>query len=177
MNTLDIDQLEADVIPRSEFDRQRTIPERLQPESPEPSDNAAVALEMVSEAAAAIKHLEEQSAEAVARARELANSIVKKLESTEARAERAEEAQRHSEAEAQELSAELARTRADLDTTRQQLAENEDRLAATEDRVRLTEAESRDAQHRALESQAAIEKIMDAIRTQLPARQESAAAM
>jgi len=177
MNSLVIDRLDTEVIARGHFDSPPTTPEDRQRESAEASDNAAVALEMVSEAAATIRHLEEQSAEAVARARELANSIVKKLESTEARAERAEAAQQQSEAEVQELSAELAKTRADLDTTRQQLAENEDRLAATEDRVRLTEAESRDAQHRALESQAAIEKIMDAIRTQLPARQESAAAM
>ena len=175
MNTLDIDQLDADVIPRDDFDCQTMIPEFHHRESMDPSDNAAVALEMVSEAAAAIRHLEEQSAEAVARARDLASSIVKKLESTEARAERAEAAQRQSEAEVQELSAELARTRAELNTTRQQLADNEDRLAATEDRVRLTEAESRDAHRRALESQAAIEKIMDAIRTQLPARENSTA--
>ena len=176
MNTLDIDRLNTEVIPRDDdFDSQLTVRERFQRESVERSDNAAVALEMVSEAAAAIRHLEEQSAEAVARARDLANSIVKKLQSTEVRAERAETAQRESEAEAQELSAELARTRADLDTARQQLADKEERLAATEERVRLTEAEASDAQQRVLELHAAIEKIMVAIRTQLPAREGLAA--
>ena len=72
MNTLDIDRLNTEVIPRDDdFNSQLTVRERFQRESVEPSDNAAVALEMVSEAAAAIRHLEEQSAEAVARARDL----------------------------------------------------------------------------------------------------------
>ena len=84
MNSLVIDRLDTEVIARGHFDSPPTTPEDRQRESAEASDNAAVALEMVSEAAAAIKHLEQQSAEAVARARDLANSIVKKLESTEA---------------------------------------------------------------------------------------------
>jgi len=44
---------------------------------------AAVALEMVSEAGAAIRELEEQCAQAVVRAQDLAKSIGKQLESTD----------------------------------------------------------------------------------------------
>jgi chromosome segregation ATPase len=166
MNSLDIDRLDAKVLPRDDFDSHATAPEYRR-ESVQPGDNVAVALEMVSEAAAAIRYLEEQSADAVARARGLANSAFKELESTEARAERAEAAQRESEAEVQELSAALAETRADLDFARRELADEHKRLAATEERLRLTEAKARDAEQRATKANAAIQQIVEAIRTQL----------
>lgn len=175
MDSLDVDRLTTEVIPRDDFDSEPLAPGFRQWDSVQPSGNAAVALEMVSEAAAAIRQLEEQSAEAVSRARDLANSIVKKLESTEARAKRAETAQRESEAEVQELSAALARTRADLDTARRELTEKDERLAAAEGRIRSTEAEASDAEHRAMEANAAIEQIVAAIRTQLPGREDLAA--
>ena len=70
----------------------QNVRSRFEPEPAPQSDNASVALEIVSEAAEAIRQLEEQSAEAVTRAREVAASIVKKLETTEARAQRAETA-------------------------------------------------------------------------------------
>ncbi|HXY57434.1 MAG TPA: ABC transporter permease [Methylocystis sp.] len=172
MNSLDVDLLATEVIPRGDFDSRPKAPEYPHRESIQPTDTATIALEMVSEAAAAVRRLEEQSAEAVARARDLASSIVNKLESAEARAERAETAQRESEAEVQELSSALAEARADLDIARRELAEKDELLAATEERVRLTEAGARDAQQRAMEANAAIEQIVEAIRTQLPARED-----
>ena len=168
MNSLDIDLLEGEVIHRNDFDAEPTALDCSQGELAQPSDSATVALEMVSEAAAAIRCLEEQSAEAVRRARELASSIVKQLESTEARAERAEVAQQQSEVEVQELSAALARTEADLDIARRQLADKDERFATVEERVRLTKTEATEAQQRAMEASAAIEKIVGAIRSQLP---------
>jgi multidrug efflux pump subunit AcrA (membrane-fusion protein) len=118
MNSLDIDLLDGEVIHRKDLDAEPTAPGCRQLEPTQPSDSATVALEMVSEAAEAIRCLEEQSAEAVRRARELASSIIKQLESTEARAEHAEVAQQQSEVEVRELSAALARTQADLDIAR-----------------------------------------------------------
>jgi chromosome segregation ATPase len=175
MNSLDIDLLDGEVVHRNDLDAEPTALDCRQWEPAQPSDGATVALEMVSEAAAAIRCLEQQSAEAVGRARELASSIVKQLESTEARAERAEVAHQQSEVEVQELSAALARTQADLDIARRQLAEKDERLAAVEERVRLTEAEATEAQQRAMEANAAIEKIVGAIRSQLPGREDLSA--
>ncbi len=175
MNSLDIDLLDGEVIHRNDLDAEPMALDCRQSEPPQPSDSATVALEMVSEAAAAIRCLEEQSAEAVRRARELAGSIIKQLESTEARAERAEVAQQQSEVEVQELSAALARTQADLDIARRQIADKDELLAAVEARVRLTEAEATEAQQRAMEANAAIEKIVGAIRSQLPNREDLSA--
>jgi chromosome segregation ATPase len=175
MNSLDIDLLDGEVIHRKDLDAEPTAPGCRQLEPTQPSDSATVALEMVSEAAEAIRCLEEQSAEAVRRARELASSIIKQLESTEARAEHAEVAQQQSEVEVRELSAALARTQADLDIARRQLADKDERLAAVEERVRLTEAEATEAQQRAMEANAAIEKIVGAIRSQLPSREDLSA--
>ena len=105
MNSLDIDLLDGKVIHRNDFEAEPTALDCCRWEPAQASDSATVALEMVSEAAAAIRCLEEQSAEAVRRAKELASSIIKQLESTEARAEHAEVAQQQSEVEARELSA------------------------------------------------------------------------
>jgi chromosome segregation ATPase len=170
MDSLDVDRLAAEVIHREDLDSHSTASEYCQEEPIQSNDGAAVALEMVSEAAAAIRRLEEQSAEAVLRARDLANSIVEQLEATEARAERAETAQRESEAEVQELSEALEKARVDLDIARQQLADKDERLAAAAERVRSTEAAVKDAQRRAAEANVAIERIVEAIRTQLPSQ-------
>ncbi len=64
---------------------------------------------------------------------------------------------------------------ADLDIARRQLADKDERLAAVEERVRLTEAEATEAQQRAMEANAAIEKIVGAIRSQLPGREDLSA--
>ena len=105
-----------------------------------------------------------------ARAQDLANSILKQLESEEARAERAETAQRLSEAEVKELSAAFARTRSDLEITRRQLANKSEQLSQTEDRLRLSDAEARAAQQRTMEANAKSEQVVEAIRTQLRSR-------
>ena len=170
MNLLDVDQLAGEVVSRDDFSIQMRDCEYRQEESVQSNDNAAVALEMVSKAAAAIRELEEQSAQAVARAQDLVSSIAKQLESEEARAERAETAQKLSEAEVKELAAALARTRSDLEITRRQLAEKSEELVQTEDQLRVADAEAEAAQQRAIEANAKIEHIVEAIRTQLPSR-------
>ena len=67
MNFLDVDRLAGEVVLRDDLGSQGTDDENRERESAPSSDRAAVAIEMVSEAAAAIRELEEQSAQAVAR--------------------------------------------------------------------------------------------------------------
>jgi hypothetical protein len=97
MNLPDVNRLAGEVVSRDDFGIQARAPEYRQRESSQSNNNAAAALEVVSELAAAIRELEEQPAQAVARAGDRANSIAKQLESEKAKAARAEAA-------AQELS-------------------------------------------------------------------------
>ncbi len=176
MNSIDVSQLARKIVPRDDIGAEAANDQGRERGNSSPSDDkATVALEMVSEAAAAIRELEEQSAQAVARAQDIANSIVNQLEAAEARAERAETAQRDAETAVQELSAALARTRSDLEITRRQLAKKSEELTQTEDRLRLAEADARGAHLRANEAHAKIEQIVDAIRTQLPSRDDLSA--
>ena len=172
MNVIDMSRLAGGVVPRDNLDSQPTDAEGHEREAGASNDKAAVALDMVSEAAAAIRELEEESAHAVARARDLAASIAEQLEAMEARAERAEAAQREAEAEVKELSAALARTRSDLDISRRQLAKKSEELSQTEDRLQSAEADARVGHQRATEANAKIEQIVGAIRTQLPRRED-----
>ena len=171
MNVLDAKQLAGEILSRNEFGFQVEGTQHGQRESVQSGDSAAVALAMVSEVAAAFEELEEQSAQAVARAQDLVDAFAKQLESEEARAERAEMAQRFSEAEVKELSAAFARTRSDLETARRQLTDTSEQLSQTEERLRLAEAEATAAQQGVIEANAKIEHIVEAIRTQLPSRE------
>jgi len=103
------------------------------------SDCAAAALEMVAEVAAAIRQAKEQSGQAVAQATELADSIVKKLETAEARADYAETALRNAEGEAAEWAAAATKAVEDLEIAQQQLSAKEEQLAAAERRLRYTQ--------------------------------------
>ena len=170
MNLPVIDQSLDKVIPRDNAYSRQNVRSRFEPEPAPQSDNATVALEIVSEAAAAIRQLEEQSAEAVTRAREVAASIVKKLETTEARAERAETALQKAEGEVAELTTIASKALHDLETAQRQLSAQDEQLAAAEERLLFTEKKARDAEQRATEANSAIERIVDAIRTQLPGR-------
>src|SRR3974390_2502280 len=172
MNSIDVSQLARKIVPRDDIGVEAASDQGRERDSGLSNDKAAVALEMVSEAAAAIRDLEEQSAQAVARAQDLATSIVNQREAAEARAERAETAQRDAETAVQELSAALARTRSDLEITRRQLAKKSEELSQTEDRLRLAEADARGAHQRANEAHTKIEQIVEAIRTQLPSRDD-----
>ena len=114
MNLLDVNKLAGEVVSRDDLGFQAGDSEYRQRDSVQSDDSAAVALAMVSEAAAAIREVEEQSAQAVAGAQDLVNSIAKQLESEEARAERSEKAQRLSEAEVKELNRQRSRGRAPI---------------------------------------------------------------
>ena len=165
MDSLDLDQVMDEIIPRGD-NRPATppapnFPARQRPRAP--TDDALAALDLVSQAAAAIKELERQSAQAVARAHSAANAVREKLERAEDRGDRAEAALRKSEAEAAELSAALAQTRKDVEALQAQLAATQADLVAMEQRALAGEK-------RAHESDAAVQRIVDAIRTQLPVK-------
>jgi len=126
-------------------------------------DGAAAALDLVSEAAAAIRELEKQSADAVARAHKTATALVEKLEFAEARAERGEAALCQAEAEIASLAALLEEGRRDLKTLQADVVAKENALAAANKRAD-------DAERRADDAAAAVQRIVEAIRAQLPVK-------
>lgn len=164
MDSLDLDQVMDEIIPRGDTrppaPPPASFPPRHRPRGP---DDATAALDLVSQAAAAIKELEKQSAQAVARAHTAANTVREKLERAEERGDRVEAALRKSEAEAAELSSALAQTRNDVETLQSLLAATQTELAAMEQRATV-------AEKRAAEADAAVQRIVDAIRTQLPVK-------
>lgn len=129
-------------------------PPRDQSSAVHAAASAAAALDLVSEAATAVRIAEERGAEMVARAEHLANAAIEKLRLAEAHIERAERAQRQAEAELAKVTSAAAEARNDLDMAQTRLAATESELAAAEQRASLAEA--------------AVERIVDAIRTQFP---------
>ena len=170
MNMPVLDRSLNEVIPRGNAYSRPIVRPRLKPEPVPENVSAATALEIVSEAASAMRALEQQSAEAVSRARAVADSIVKKLETTEARAERAEAGLRKAEGEVAEWTTTASRALQELETAQREIAAKEEQLAAAEERLCFTEKKVKDAEERATEANSAIEQIVEAIRTQLPGR-------
>ena len=165
MDSLDLDQVMDEIIPRGDNRPPAPPPATNFPprQRPRATDDATAALDLVSQAAAAIKELEKQSAQAVARAHSAANAVREKLERAEDRGDRAEAALRKSEAEAAELSAALIQTRKDLEALQSQFAAKQAELIAMEQRAVA-------AEKRGSEAEASVQRIVDAIRTQLPVK-------
>jgi chromosome segregation ATPase len=134
---------------------------------PSQADNVAAALEMVSKAASAFRQLKEKAAEAVAHAHSIVDAAAEELEAANVRAELAENAQRKAEVEANELNSVIVATRNDVKTLRKQLAAKEAELGAMQQRVDQAEWRADKAERRAGEADAAIERIIESIRTQL----------
>jgi len=161
MDSLDLDQVMDEIIPRGDNRPQApNYPARQRLRAP---DDALAALDLVSQAAAAIQELEKQSAQAVARTHTTANAVREKLERAEERADRAEAAARNSEAEVAELSAALVHARNDLEAMQSLIEATQAELTAMEQRALAAET-------RAIESDASVQRIVDAIRTQLPVK-------
>jgi chromosome segregation ATPase len=162
MDSLDLDQVVDEIIPRGDMAPKVSRPTDLVLRQTLPAaDDATAALALVSEAAEAIRKLEEQSAHAVSRAHGAANAVMEKLERTVARAERAESALRQAESEISELTASSMQQHKEIDMLQACLADREAELAAIEQRLAS-------AERRAEEANAAIQRIVTAIRTQLP---------
>jgi hypothetical protein len=162
MDSLDLDQVVDEIIPRGDMAPKVTRPTDLVLRQTLPvADDATAALALVSEAADAIRKLEEQSAHAVSRAHSAANAVMEKLERTVARAERAESALRQAEMEISELTASTLQQRKEIELLQGSLVDREAELSALEQRVAA-------AERRADEANASIQRIVTAIRTQLP---------
>ncbi|MGB5087395.1 MAG: ABC transporter permease [Methylocystis silviterrae] len=120
------------------------------------SDPITVALNLVSETAAAIRQSEEQSAHALQREREIAREIQEQLGRAEGRAERSETMLRLAEAQIEQLMAAVEQMRDDLEHLKSRLA--------------VREAELATSTGRADEAEAGMQKVVDAIRTHLPVK-------
>jgi chromosome segregation ATPase len=130
---------------------------------------------MISDAAAAIKQLEEQAAKAVSRARSIADVTIEKLDAANARAERAERAQQTAETEAADRKETLAAACNEIETLSGKLAATENELIDARDRANDAEWRADESERRAAEAAAAVERIVHAIREQFPADVGSAA--
>lgn len=126
-----------------------------------PSDEAFSALDVVSEAAAAMKELEDRATEKIARAQKLVGDAAEKLRLLESRVQQAEAARQKAEAALGDANAEADRLRGELQRTSETLAATEQRLSQAEKRVNETED--------------TLNRVLAAIRTQLPRKKESAA--
>ena len=157
MVTLDLDRVADEIVPRGvESAASASGRAVLHADSPDAGNEAATALGLVSEAAAAIRELERESAQAVARAHDIAHALKEKIDGAESRAEQAEEALRQAESQVEELAATVEQTRNDFAALQSQLAAKVTELAV--------------AQQRADHAEAAIQRIVDEIRTQLPVK-------
>lgn len=162
MDSLDLDQVTNEIVPRGESNRSGlAVVDFPRRHSLVSADDAHAALALVSEAAAAVRQLEEQSAQAVARAHNAANAVMEKLERSEARAERAEMALRQAEKEIAELTTAAMQAHKDIEMLQSCLSEREADFNAMEERALAAERRAEDAN-------AAIQRIVTAIRTQLP---------
>jgi chromosome segregation ATPase len=162
MDSLDLDQVVDEIIPRGDMAPKVSRPTDLILRQTLPAaDDATAALALVSEAADAIRKLEEQSAHAVSRAHSAANAVMEKLERTVARAERAETALRQAESEIAEMTASSLQQRKEIEMLQSCLSDREAELSALEQRLSA-------AERRSDEANAAIQRIVTAIRTQLP---------
>lgn len=159
MATLDLDQVTNKIIPRENSNP--PVLRGAKRESAVNDDPASSALALVSEAAATIRQREQQAAQAVTRAHNAANAVKEQLRAAAARAERAEAALRQAESEIAELSATTMQASKDIEMLHSCLAAREAELAAAEQRAAL-------AERRGDEAEAAIKRIMSAIRTELP---------
>jgi len=146
-------------------------PERAAPAATVGSSSgaAATALEFVCDAAEAIRLAENHAAEQIAQVEELAKTAAEKLQIARASIERAEEAQRRADSD-------LADLKADVEMVKGQLRQAEARFAARSDELAAADRRANLAEKRAEDAEAAIERILEAIRTQFPRKNGTGAA-
>jgi chromosome segregation ATPase len=125
------------------------------------SCDPTAALRLVSETAEAIKCAENHAADMMAQAQSLAGTAAEKVRLTLARIERAETAKHEAETDLANCRAEIEKLRSDLKQAEARIADTADELAAVKQHASKTE-------NRANDAEAALESVMNAIRTQLP---------
>jgi chromosome segregation ATPase len=128
--------------------------------SPPQSDQGALVIDMVHQAAELIREMERQSADIESRARALAKRLVAELEHAEQRLCSAEAERRAFEADINEANRKIREVSIALENTKSLVASTQAELSAAEQRADA-------AEERAKESSATLVRIEDAIRTQL----------
>lgn len=123
----------------------------------------ATAIDLVHQAAAMMKGIENQAAETSARAQDLAQKAVEQLHAAEARIRALTSAQGEAEARLKETTARADAFEQMARTTQAQIAAMEQRVAATEDRARQ-------AATRATEAENNLVRVQNAIQHQLLAK-------
>jgi rubrerythrin len=113
-------------------------------------DEVVAALNLVSETATAIKAFEDQAAQALMRAQEVADAVREDLDRAELRAERAETMQRLTEDQVEQMSTAIQDAHQEIEALQSQLDSKIAELAASE--------------RRADDAEDAIDRIMDVIR-------------
>jgi chromosome segregation ATPase len=124
-------------------------------------DNADTALSLVSEAGQAVRKLEKDSREAITRATNAALAVKEKLDQTIVRADAAEAALRNAKSEITELSDLLEDAGDEITKLRSQVASLEQQLSDATGRAKAAEQRVEDANE-------SIQRIVTAIRTELP---------
>src|SRR5271169_2020826 len=122
--------------------------------------DTSAALDLVSQAATAIRGIQSRAADSEARAKALAESAIEKLQLAEARV-CAAEAQRDLAQEA------LSKLNMRLEEAEREVARSRSRIAAAEAELANAEPHMRAAEARAINAEKAVAQIEDAIRTQL----------
>jgi chromosome segregation ATPase len=122
--------------------------------------DALAALDLVSQAAEAIRGMQDRAAESETRARALAESAIEKLQLADARVQSAEAARSAAQEAISKLSTRLQEAERELTRTQAQIAAAETQLENAEQRMRAAET-------RAVNAEKAVNQIEDAIRTQL----------
>jgi len=122
--------------------------------------DASAALDLVSQAAEAIRGMQDRAVDSENRAKALAESAIEKLRAAEARIQSAEAARRAAQESLSKLSVKLQDAERELTRTQSRIATAEIQLANAEQRVSAAEA-------RAIDAEKAVNHIEDAIRTQL----------
>jgi chromosome segregation ATPase len=122
--------------------------------------DATAALDLLSQAAEAMRSDQYRVNESEARARYLAERAIENLQRAEAQIRSAESMRRAAEEELRKVSARLEETEAELMRAVSRIANDEAQLAKAEERRRATEA-------RAIKAEKAFMQLEQAIRTQL----------
>lgn len=150
MSLRDLNRAPAKFTPRGEGQNATSSAAR------DPNDDVEAALSLVTEKAAAIREFERAAAQALEHAHTVAADLKGQLNQTEDRAERAEKMLRLAESQVEDFAANADRMRHDLGDLKSRLAVREAELTAS---IRRAEA-----------AEAAVQEIVEAIRTQLPVK-------
>jgi chromosome segregation ATPase len=122
--------------------------------------DTSAALDLVSQAAAAIRGIQDRAADSEARAKTLAQNAIEKLQLAETRISAAEAGRDLAQEALSRLNMRLEEAEREVARTRSRIAAAEAELADAENHMRAAEA-------RAINAEKAVTQIEDAIRTQL----------